>query len=278
MDNVLEHHRIRTPGLVNPLLTGGVLLFHTTHATGWSMQFSKGGGGLGLLWIDYGDGSAPELKAAFQGFAHDYADSSDKIVRIWSPDGWSTLWSLWMNGHDNCGEMSGFSEITGLNDTFDCSYNALTGAFPSLAKSTGLQYLYANGNSFAGTLPSFAACTALLIASFADNSGITGTMPSFAACTLLQQFLATNVQWSVYVSGCFATQANLSLLTLNYCAFASDIYINSILADLRTSSALGGRVACTVDLSGGTNAAPTGQGIIDKAYLNLISGWSVTTN
>lgn len=33
----------------------------------------------------------------------------------------------------------------------------------------------------------------------------------------------------------------------------------------------------TLDLSGGTNAAPTGQGITDKAAL-ILAGWTVTTN
>jgi hypothetical protein len=53
--------------------------------------------------------------------------------------------------------------------------------------------------------------------------------------------------------------------------------INAILADLRTSYDLVGRVACTVKLEGGTNAAPTGQGITDKTFLNS-NGWTVTTN
>lgn len=53
--------------------------------------------------------------------------------------------------------------------------------------------------------------------------------------------------------------------------------INAILADLRTSYDLVGRVACTVKLEGGTNAAPTGQGITDKNFLNA-NGWTVTTN
>ena len=37
------------------------------------------------------------------------------------------------------------------------------------------------------------------------------------------------------------------------------------------------RVNCVVKLEDGTNAAPTGQGITDKDYLNN-NGWTVTTN
>lgn len=32
-----------------------------------------------------------------------------------------------------------------------------------------------------------------------------------------------------------------------------------------------------INLSGGTNAAPTGQGLTDKATL-ITAGWTVTTN
>ena len=54
--------------------------------------------------------------------------------------------------------------------------------------------------------------------------------------------------------------------------------INAILADLVINEAAGdsGR-DCTVDLSGGTNAAPTGQGVTDVGTLTA-AGWTVTTN
>ena len=49
--------------------------------------------------------------------------------------------------------------------------------------------------------------------------------------------------------------------------------VNAILASLVAGAATGG----TLDLPGGTNAAPTGQGILDVATL-ISRGWSVTTN
>ena len=65
---------------------------------------------------------------------------------------------------------------------------------------------------------------------------------------------------------------------MRYNIITAATVINAILADLRISSGLPGRVACTVKLEGGTNAAPTGQGITDKTFLNNIDGWTVTTN
>jgi hypothetical protein len=56
----------------------------------------------------------------------------------------------------------------------------------------------------------------------------------------------------------------------------TDIAVNAILADLVVAQA-GGNPVCTVSLSGGTNAAPTGQGLLDKATL-IAAKWTVTTN
>jgi hypothetical protein len=49
--------------------------------------------------------------------------------------------------------------------------------------------------------------------------------------------------------------------------------VNYILATLDGTDVEGG----TLELDGGTNAAPTGQGLTDKASL-ISKGWTVTTN
>ena len=51
--------------------------------------------------------------------------------------------------------------------------------------------------------------------------------------------------------------------------------VNQLLAELVAT--VGSRVICNLDISGGTNAAPTGQGILDAATL-VAAGWTVTTN
>ena len=90
-------------------------------------------------------------------------------------------------------------------------------------------------------------------------------------------FSASENSFSGYVTGGFASQVNLLALVLSDNAITAAADINAILADLRTSYDLVGRVACTVALQGGTNAAPTGQGITDKTFLNA-NGWTVVTN
>ena len=120
-------------------------------------------------------------------------------------------------------------------------------------------------------------CTALNYFSCSTNS-FSGVLPSFEACTSLVTFSCSTNSFSGYESGGFATQTNLATLDMHNNAITATADINQILADLITSSSLGGRVGCTVKLEGGTNAAPTGQGITDKATLNAIEGWTVTTN
>jgi len=97
-------------------------------------------------------------------------------------------------------------------------------------------------------------------------------------CTNLTNFHCHTNSFSGYDAGGFATQIGLTVLDARWNAITVAADINEILADLVTSSALGGRVGCTVKLEGGTNAAPTGQGATDKATLNAIEGWTVTTN
>lgn len=65
---------------------------------------------------------------------------------------------------------------------------------------------------------------------------------------------------------------NGTAIDLNGCALLA-ASVNQILA--RCVAA--GVTTCVIDLSGGTNAAPTGQGIVDKADL-ITAGNTVTTN
>ena len=173
------------------------------------------------------------------------------------------------------GVLPSFATCTSLA-YFHCANNSFSGVLPSFATCTSLANLHCYNNSFSGTLPSFAACTNLANLHCGNNS-FSGTLPSFAACTGLTTFYCYTNSFSGYESGGFATQKDLSILDINSNAIAAAADINQILADLRTSYDLPGRVACAVRLEGGTNAAPTGQGITDKNFLNA-NGWTVITN
>jgi hypothetical protein len=152
-----------------------------------------------------------------------------------------------------------------------------TGVLPSFAAFVQLGQFDVSSNPLTGALPSFGTCP-LLQEIYLNDNGFTGIIPSFAACTDLRNFIANNNLFSGYIPTCFENQANLGAINLSNNAIANDADINQILADLISSLSLPGRVACTVNLTGGTNAAPTGQGLLDKITLNGTAGWTVTTN
>ena len=132
-------------------------------------------------------------------------------------------------------------------------------------------------NQFSGVLPSFANCTALQYFG-CHNNQFSGVLPSFADCTALVNFSCYNNQFSGYTAESFKTQKYLHICYMNNNAISNAADINQILADLRYSKDnITDRVNCVVKLEDGTNAAPTGQGITDKDYLNN-NGWTVTTN
>ena len=161
--------------------------------------------------------------------------------------------------------------------TVNLSGFLLTGVLPSFAAFVQLGQFDVSANSLTGALPSFGTCP-ILQEIYLNDNGFTGIIPSFAACRDLRNFIATNNLFSGYTPTCFVNQVNLGAIDLSNNAIANDADINMILADLIQSlSVPGGRVTCTVTLTGGTNAAPTGQGLLDKIALNA-AGWTVTTN
>ena len=85
------------------------------------------------------------------------------------------------------------------------------------------------------------------ILDFSDNSNL-GQLQCVASVSLSTVILAAlNPASFIDLSGCALTAAT----------------VNAILANAVANGMTGG----TIDLSGGTSAAPTGQGILDKAYL-----------
>ena len=72
-----------------------------------------------------------------------------------------------------------------------------------------------------------------------------------------------------------STQVAMTTLNLSNDALAAAA-VNQVLADLVTSLTGRGSTKCTTTLNG-TNAAPTGTGVTNKATL-VAAGWTVTTN
>jgi len=130
---------------------------------------------------------------------------------------------------------------------FICSTNQLSGSMPSLSGLTNLQQFICNTNQLSGSIPSLNSLSALqqFICHTNQLTGFAGGSVS----NILGQFQAQNNQ-------------------------LTSTPVNAILAAfVAANNTTGVRV---LNL-GGTNSAPTGQGITDKATL-VSRGWTVTTN
>jgi Leucine-rich repeat (LRR) protein len=177
-------------------------------------------------------------------------------------------------GNQLTGSIPSLSANTALS-YFDAGGNQLTGSIPSLSANTALTVFYAHGNQLTGSIPSLSANTALTVF-YAGGNQLTGSIPSLSANTALTVFYAGGNQLTGSIPGSFATQQTLANLDISTNALPSSD-IDQILADLVVSLSISGRVVCDVELGGGTNGPPTGQGITDKATL-IAGGWTVVTN
>ena len=73
--SILQHNRNRLPGLVNTDI-GEALYYHTTHSSGWYMNWTKSGG---KVYYDLGDGTTGSDQSVVN---HNFADTSDKLIKI----------------------------------------------------------------------------------------------------------------------------------------------------------------------------------------------------
>lgn len=243
----------------------------TTKTTNYHPQMTKTGATLLWKWPDgtYTSSSSPTKTLA----------AGTKTVLAISRDGFRLVTVLNLASQNGIGLLPSMGQFTGLT-TVAINVNVFSGTLPSFGACTGLTAFTSNDNAFSGVMPSFAPCTSLLTFTVGDQKtlggGFTGALPSFAACTAMTSFSASTNLLTGVTAGSFATQKNLTFISLGVNAFSSAA-VNQILADCVASLSISGRVACSVFTQGGTNGAPTGQGIIDKAAL-ITAGWTVVTN
>jgi len=152
----------------------------------------------------------------------------------------------------------------------DCNFS---GAIPSFAACTVLRNCDLNKANFSGSLPTFAACV-LLERFWCNQNSLTGTIPNFAPCTKLIAWNGDINGFTGYTAGSFATQANLSDLSL-FTNSLPQAAVDAVLADCVTSLAIPGRVVCNLQLY--DNAVPSAAGLVSKGLL-VAAGWTVVTD
>jgi Leucine-rich repeat (LRR) protein len=152
---------------------------------------------------------------------------------------------------------------------FYCNNNQLTGSIPALTANTALLQFYCYGNQLTGSIPALTANTALQLF-YCYNNQLTGSIPALTANTALQVFQCYGNQLTGYAGGGVSNTLSTFSASTNQLPAAA---INAILADFVAAGRAGGALT----LNGTGNAAPTGQGLTDKATLAGL-GWTVTTN
>lgn len=151
--------------------------------------------------------------------------------------------------------------------------NLTTARFPNLITTNGLQ-VSSCPKLTSVEVPLLASSTSGGQVSFDTNVTLTNiAFPSLVSVgfnfTLRTSPLLSSVTFNPNII--FATGGSRQYL-FNGCAFPAEL-VNFILARLRASNVVG----VAINLTGGTNAAPTGQGLLDKAAL-ITAGNTVNTN
>ena len=177
----------------------------------------------------------------------------------------------------NSNDITAISGYAGNNNLTVVQFfdNKVTGSIPSLSGLTNLQTFYCYTNQLTGPIPSLSGLTNLRNFSCSNQTGstkLTGPIPSLSGLTNLQTFYCHLNQLTGFDGGSVSNtlgdfQAQSNQLT--------STAVNDILAAFVTANrTTGSRI---LNLGGSGNAAPTGQGITDKATL-ISRGWTVTTN
>lgn len=181
------------------------------------------------------------------------------------------LQTYFVNGNSLTGGIPSLSGNAGLH-YFYCNANQLTGTIPSLTSNTLLQSFLCNTNLLAGSIPSLSSNASLLSFNCGDNQ-LTGSIPDLSANQELQTFYCNANQITGFSGGSVSSTINTFQAQNNS---LSEDSVNNILAAFVAAGRTISAGVCLLKLEGGANAAPTGQGLNDKATL-ISRGWTVTT-
>jgi len=221
----------------------------------------------------------PETVTQISWIAQDITSALDDLIKELGD--FRKLTHLYMQSNSITGSIP--AEIQNLVSLvqFKCSGNGSLGGSipPEIGKLTLVSNFEASSCNLSGAIPDeLGNCTLLENITLWDNN-LSGEIPAILAGLTSLYYLNLKINaFSSYASGAFESLIVMTKCDLYNNAITSATDINEIFADLVINEAAGSPTRnCIVDLSGGTNAAPTGQGITDKNAL-IAAGWTVTTN
>lgn len=173
---------------------------------------------------------------------------------------WNSLTTLNVSGLSNLVELDASdSEIPGGTDP---SLTSVT-----LTGCTSLEQLRLDDNDFSAGIPNLTGLTSLIFLDL-DQCGITGSVD----LSMLPALEGFDLSGNTGLTSVNIFEQQLNDVNIYNCAL-TEASVNDILMWLDGSGVINGYV----DLSGGTNAIPTGTGITAKN--NLVNkGWTVNVN
>lgn len=193
---------------------------------------------------------------------------------------------------DSCSSLAFFNiqqntDITGPLPSLTATKNSLyffniwfcscTGPLPSLSGFNALDEFVAAENRFTGSIPAFGVLPRLRVYNVGFQRTaptLQGSIPSLSGLSTLQIFYCATNQLTGFDGGSVSnTLGNFQAQNNQLSATA----VNAILAAFVAAGRTSANGTCILNLGGVGNAAPTGQGLTDKATL-VSRGWTVTTN
>lgn len=223
-------------------------VFTTTDTTqNWTMRLTSGA----TYVFDWGDGvqSYHVGNGADQVVTHTYASAGTYTIKLHIDD------------------------LTTVRKVYSPA-SQLSGSLPAMSGMTSIQYAQINLNSLSGSIPNLSSSAALL-GFIVSSNALTGTIPSLSANVALQYFYVHTNSLTGYTASTLATslidfQAQGNALT--------QAAVDQVLVDFATNVAARPAVG-TINLSGGTNAAPSAVGLAAKAaILAAKPAWTITNN
>ena len=153
-------------------------------------------------------------------------------------------------------------------------FNKLSGDIPAFANLSQLYQLRLYNNNFTGikkftNLPRLRYC-------WFHNNQITGKIPDFSECPRLYYLVMYNNQFTTYESGSFKTITQIRYLDVGRNSL-TQTSINQIVTDLYDNYLTAPRGSVVINLSGGTNAAPSGPAL-DLVTILESNGWDIRSN
>ena len=194
--------------------------------------------------------------------------SSNLIGSIPSLTDLTSLQLLYLYSNQLAGSIPSLTGLTSITQ-LRLYNNQLTGSIPSLTDLTSMTKFWAYNNQLTGSIPSLTGLTSITQLLLYNNQ-LTGSIPSLTDLTSMTHLWVHNNQLTSYT----ASTISITLTNINLSNNALDVAsVNQLLIDVDTTGHLNG----TLNLSGGTNAAPTGAGLTAVTALQG-KGWTVTTN